>query len=259
MPFRQIGELRVFEFSSLNHPRLTHGIFTRLGGISPAPWQSLNLGSTVGDSPEHVRGNRARLLRAVDRPEQSLHEVWQTHSSDVVVVTEPRGGAPLVQADAMITRSRNVTLLMRFADCVPILLFDPEVPAVGLAHAGWLGTVRKTAAQAVQAMATHLGSRPRAIRAALGPAIGVDHYAIGADVEQQFRLAFGAETDRHLARHNGSLHLDLLSANRALLEAEGVEDIEVAGLCTACNLSDWFSHRGEAGRTGRFGAIVALR
>lgn len=259
MPFRQLGELRFLEFGSLSSPQLTHGIFTRIGGLSPAPWQSLNLGSTVGDSTENVRGNRARLLRAVDRPERSLHEVWQTHSSDVVVVTEPRGGAPLVQADAMITCSRNVTLLMRFADCVPILLFDPEIPAVGLAHAGWLGTVRKTAGQAVQAMAAHWGCRPGAIRAALGPAIGVDHYAIGADVEQQFRSVFGAETDRHLTRHNGALHLDLLSANRALLEAEGVEEIEVAGLCTACNLADWYSHRAEAGRTGRFGAIVALR
>ncbi len=259
MPFRQSGELRSLEFDSLSNPRLIHGVFTRLGGLSPAPWHSLNLGSTVGDSPENVQGNRARLLRAIDRPEASLHEVWQTHSSDVVVVTEPRGAAPLVQADAMITRSRQVTLLMRFADCVPILLFDPEVPAVGLAHAGWLGTVRKTAAHAVQAMATHLGSRPGALRAALGPAIGADHYVIGADVELQFRAAFGAESDRHLTRHNGSLRLDLLSANRALLEAEGVEQIEDAGLCTACNLSDWFSHRGEAGRTGRFGAVVALR
>jgi hypothetical protein len=119
--------------------------------------------------------------------------------------------------------------------------------------------VRKTAGQAVQAMAAHWGCRPGAIRAALGPAIGVDHYAIGTDVEQQFRQAFGAGSDRHLTRLNGSLHLDLLSANRALLEAEGVEEIEVAGLCTACNLPDWFSHRAEAGRTGRFGAIVALR
>jgi len=259
MPFRQTGELRYLEFDSLSTPALVHGVFTRQGGLSPTPWRSLNLGSTVGDAPENVQGNRAQVLQSLARPESSLHEVWQTHSSDVVVVSEPRGGAPLVQADAMITRSRQVTLLMRFADCVPILLFDPELPAVGLAHAGWLGTVRKTAAHAVRAMATELGSRPGALRAALGPAIGPDHYVIGPDVEEQFRQAFGPESERHLTRRNGNIHLDLLSANRALLEAEGVEAIEDAGLCTACNLSDWFSHRGESGRTWRFGAVIALR
>lgn len=259
MPFRQAGELRILEFDSLSTPRLIHGIFTRQGGLSPAPWDSLNLGSSVGDSPENVRENRARLLRAIHRPEESLHEVWQTHSSEVVVVTEPRRGEPLVQADAMITCSPRVTLLMRFADCMPILLFDPEIPAVGIAHAGWLGTVRMTAAHAVRAMVAHLGSRPAMIRAALGPAIGVDHYVIGPDVEQQFRQAFGGESDRHMTRRNGRLHLDLLSANQALLEAEGVREFEAAGVCTACNLSDWYSHRGEAGHTGRFGAVIALR
>ena len=259
MPFRQDGELRILEFDCLRNPRLTHAVFTRRGGLSPAPWASLNLGSTVGDSLENVRANRARVMGALGRSEESLYEVWQTHSNEVLVVAEPRGSAPLIQADAMITRSSQVTLLMRFADCVPILLFDPEVPAVGIAHAGWLGTVRQTAAHAVRAMASHLGSWPASIRAALGPAIGVDHYAIGPDVEQQLRRSFGVDCERHLTRRDGNLHLDLLSANRALLEAEGVREIEDARICTACNPADWFSHRGEGGTTGRFGAAIALR
>jgi hypothetical protein len=259
MPFRQDGELRILEFDSLRNPRMTHAVFTRHGGMSPAPWASLNLGSTVGDSLENVRANRARVMNALDRSEESLHEVWQTHSNEVLVVAAPRGSAPLIQADAMITRSAQVTLLMRFADCVPVLLFDPEVPAVGIAHAGWLGTVRQTAAHTVRAMVAHLGSRPASIRAALGPAIGVDHYAIGPDVEQQFRQAVGGDAERHLMHRDGRLHLDLLSANRALLEAEGLREIEEARICTACNPVDWFSHRGEEGRTGRFGAAIALR
>lgn len=259
MPFRQVGDLRYLEFDILRFPRLAHGVFTRLGGSSPAPWDSLNLGSTVGDALENVQANRGLILRTIGRAEDSLHEVWQTHSNQVVLVGAPRAGAPLVQADAMITSSPHVTLLMRFADCIPILLYDPVRHAAGIAHAGWLGTVRKTALETVRAMAAQFGSRPREIRAALGPAIGVDHFPIGAEVEQQFQEAFGAESARHLKPYNGAIHLDLGSANRWLLESEGVVDIEESGLCTACHLSDWYSHRGEAGRTGRFGALIGLR
>ncbi len=259
MPFRQAGALRILEFDLLNSPRLTHGVFTRQGGNSPVPWNSLNLGSTVGDDLRHVRANRKLALDSVGRSEESLYEVWQTHSNRVVVVTAPRGAASLIQADAMITRSPDVTLVMRFADCVPILLFDPVRVATGIAHAGWLGTVRKTAAEAVRAMATAFGCRPGDILAALGPAIGVDHYEIGTDVEAQFQDSFGSDSALHLKPYNGAVHLDLRSANRALLESEGVREIEASGLCTACHTEDWYSHRGEAGRTGRFGAVIALR
>jgi len=258
MPFRQVGDLRLFALESLDLPGVLHAAFTRRGGVSPSPWASLNLGGTVGDDRPRVLENKRRLLQAVDRPLDSLFEVWQVHSADVVQADEPRGQADLRQADAIITSNPDVTLLMRFADCVPVFLVDPRKRAVGLVHAGWLGTVRKTVAKAVRALEQAFGSDPADLKAGIGPSIGPDHYPVGDDVVQAVREAFGAEADEFLELRDGAAHFDLWGANRRLLEGVGVTSIEVAGVCTACHPDDWYSHRGEAGRTGRFGGLLAL-
>jgi len=237
---------------------IVHGIFTRLGGISPTPWKSLNIGGTVGDAPSRVQENRRRLFAALGRSPESLYDVWQVHSARYVVAQGPHDGAPLVRADILLTRQPSVTLLMRFADCVPILLFDPRKHAAGLAHAGWLGTVRKTAAAAVRAMRKEFGSSPDDLIACLGPSIGPDHYEIGTDVLEAFEGSFGPQAEDCVIRRGERVFLDLWRASRLLLEAEGVRQIEVAGICTACAVEDWYSHRAENGRTGRFGALIAL-
>jgi purine-nucleoside/S-methyl-5'-thioadenosine phosphorylase / adenosine deaminase len=258
MPFAEIGELRLFAFESLNRPGLKHAVFTRRGGVSPSPWASLNLGGTVGDDRSRVLENQRRALEAAGRKEEGLHEVWQVHSADVVHAHAPRGQQALIQADAMITSNPQVTLLMRFADCVPIFLYDPARQAIGLVHAGWLGTARRIVAQTVRAMRDAFGSRPADLLAGLGPSIGPDHYVIGDDVVQAVRQELGPQSDEVLTVRASQACLDLWLANRRLLESEGVGSIEVAGLCTACHLDDWYSHRAEGGKTGRFGALMAL-
>jgi YfiH family protein len=258
MPFRQAGDLRLYTFESLNRPGLMHAVFTRRGGVSPSPWSSLNLGGTVGDQVPRVLENKRRLLESVGRSADSLHEVWQVHSADVVDAREPRGQAALRQADAMMTSNPRVTLLMRFADCVPVLLYDPRKQVIGLVHAGWLGTVRKAGVHAVRALQRSYGSDPADLTAALGPSIGPDHYAVGEDVVAAVREALGPSAEEVLSVQDGRVHLDLWLANRRLLEVEGVASIEEAGLCSACHPEDWYSHRGEAGKTGRFGALMAL-
>jgi YfiH family protein len=129
---------------------------------------------------------------------------------------------------------------------------------VGVAHAGWMGTLRDVAAATVQAMQKEYGSNPADILAGIGPSIGPDHYEVGADVILQVMQKFGDDSDQVLQSHHGHIHFDLWRANRMLLERAGVGRIEVAGLCTACNTRDWFSHRAEKGRTGRFGALISL-
>jgi polyphenol oxidase len=258
MPFRHASDLRLFFFETLNLPGLKHAVFTRRGGVSPSPWSSLNLGGTVGDEIPRVLENKRRVLDTFGRTAESLHEVWQVHSADVVDAREPRGQAALRQADAMITSNPNVTLLMRFADCVPVLLYDPGRQVIGLVHAGWLGTVRKAVVHAVQALWASYGSHPADLLAALGPSIGPDHYAVGEDVLGAVREALGPSAEEAMTVRQGRVHLDLWLANRRLLEGEGVSSIEEAGLCTACHPQDWYSHRGEGGKTGRFGALMAL-
>jgi YfiH family protein len=179
---------------------------------------------------------------------------------DVAFADAPR---PLdmahTQADIILTDKPGVTLMMRFADCVPILLYDPVCKVVGIAHAGWMGTVRGTASAAVEAMHGRFGSDPTDIQAAIGPSIGPDHYEIGPDVILQVRKAFGPETEELLVTQANSTFFNLWAANRKTLEKAGVRKIETAGICTACHTEDWFSHRAERGRTGRFGAMIALK
>ncbi len=254
----QIESLVYYQFKSLLQQDLIHGVFTRHGGVSPDPWHSLNLGGTVGDAPDKVAENHQRLFSALDRPASSVFDVWQVHSANVVVADGPRNDRPHTKGDIILTDDPGVTLLMRFADCVPILLYDPHRRAIGIAHAGWLGTVRRAAEFAVQAMVETFQSNPADIMAGLGPSIGPDHYTVGAEVVEQIEASFGRDASRHLERRNGKTYLDLWSANRALLQEQGVIQIEVAQICTACHINDWYSHRSEGGKTGRFGAAIAV-
>jgi YfiH family protein len=148
--------------------------------------------------------------------------------------------------------------MMRFADCVPILLHDPERKVVGIAHAGWMGTVKGTVRFAVEALQQRFGSKLKDIRAGIGPSIGPDHYEVGPEVVEQVRQAFQGDASKLLSKGTGRMKFDLWTANRLLLEKAGVDQVEMAELCTACHTKDWYSHRAEKGRTGRFGAIIAL-
>lgn len=256
MPFRQVADLRLFQFESLDS--LQHAIFTRQGGVSPEPWRSLNFGATVGDQLDRVRTNKRRAFEAMSRPMDSSFDVWQVHSAEVVHANRPRGSSEPLKADGIVSNAPELTLVMRFADCVPLLLYDPVTQSVGLAHAGWLGTVRKIAERLVGSMQQRFGANPADMLAGIGPSIGPDHYPVGPEVVEQAQAAWGPEAERHLEAINGATHFDLWSANRAQLQGCGVRSIELSGICTACHLDDWYSHRGEAGRTGRFGAIVSL-
>src|SRR5262249_41366423 len=152
----------------------------RQGGLSPAPWNSLNFGGNVGDERERVLANRQRAFRAVGRDPHSMFDLWQVHSADVVVATTPvLSSPPEFKGDSLLTDQPNITLFMRFADCTPILLHDPVKGVIGIVHAGWQGTVKKIVRETIKAMQTAYQSNPADILAAIGPAIGPDHYEIG--------------------------------------------------------------------------------
>jgi hypothetical protein len=256
MPFQHQDNLRFFQFNSL---QARHAIFTRHGGLSPEPWSSLNVGGTVGDDLTRVRTNRNLSLKVLGCLPDSVFDVWQVHGADVVHAIAPRPDSESVrQADIILTDKPDLTLYMRFADCVPLLFHDPRKGVVGVAHAGWVGTLRDVATVTVNAMKKQYQSNPGDIIAGIGPSIGPDHYEVGADVILQVMHKFGDESDTLLKSHNGKIHFDLWKTNRILLERAGVGNIEVAEVCTACHTDDWFSHRAEKGRTGRFGALITL-
>lgn len=217
------------------------------------------MGGAVGDEMERVRKNRLLSFEALDCNPDSIFDVWLVHSADVIHADAPRDtNAPYQKADIILTDKPEITLFMRFADCVPIMVHDPVKKVVGVSHAGWMGTVRDVAGATIKAMQEKYGSVPSDIIACIGPSIGPDHYEVGEDVISQARQTFGKDSDLVLHSYNTSTHFDLWKANELLLERAGVRQIENSKICTACHTEDWFSHRAEKGKTGRFGALISL-
>ncbi len=237
-----------------------HGIFTRLGGASVAPWTGLNLGGNVGDDPLTVRHNHEQMYAALEVEDDRACTVWQVHSADVVLVNGPvRGRRWLALADGMVTDRPDTPLVMRYADCTPLLFYDAIQSVIGIAHAGWRGTVQGVGANVVETMVTAYGCEPANIQAGIGPSIGPNRYQVGEEVVAAVQNYF--ETLAGLIcrdPEDGTAYFDLWAANRLDLERAGVEQIEVAGLCTASHIDEFYSHRAEKGRTGRFGAVITL-
>ncbi len=254
------GALRYFSFESFPDKELQQGIFMRHGGVSPTPWVSLNTATTVGDSRDNIIENRRRIFSVLGRPVESIFDVWQVHGSQVICTEQPRPlDSPHQRADAIITDCPEITLFMRFADCVPIFLFDPVHKVVAIVHAGWKGTVDKIVSKSVAAMQARYHTQSADILAGIGPSIGPDHYEIGTDVARQVEAAFGQDAPEVLSRDEGRTKFNLWQANLINLRNSGVKEIELARICTACQTGDWYSHRAEHGKTGRFGAVLAIK
>jgi len=251
--------LKYIQFTNLISVGIEHAIFTRLGGVSQAPFSSLNLGGTVGDDPEFVLENHKRVFAAFGRSFKQRYDVWQVHGTDIERANSPRPqNTSHVKADGILTDKPDLTLLMRFADCVPILLADPIKRVVGVVHAGWRGTVNKICAAAVSAMQNWYGCKSENVLAGIGPSICQDCFEVGEDVYGQFRNEFDQSSELILKQQEGKKYINLIRANQITLEQNGVRNIECANICTAHNPDDWYSHRAENGKTGRFAVVIGL-
>ena len=239
---------------------LAHGVFTRLGGVSIAPFDSLNVGGTVGDDPAAVQTNVQRIFGALNLDADTACTVWQVHSADVVIADERAPGRRwLARADGMVTDKVGLPLTMRFADCVPILFHDPVKQVIGVAHAGWRGTVGEVTRRTVETMQAAYGCDPADVQAAIGPSIGPDHYQVGSEVIEAAQQTFGTTEGIIHQADDGTSYFDLWEANRLALLRAGVRQIEIAGMSTADHTDEFYSHRAEHGKTGRFCAVIALK
>jgi YfiH family protein len=245
--------LELYRFDNLSRvPGVVHAVTTRAGGVSEGRCESLNVSYSVGDAPENVDENLRRVASFVGASRDDLFSAYQVHGREVTLVEDEADVPGRPRCDVLITRSTSKTLMLRYADCTPVLLADTRRPAIGVVHAGWRGSAVRAAQAAVSAMTEAFGSDPADLVAGIGPAIGPCCYTVGSDVV----MAFG---DRPELFSDG--RLDLWEANRqALLEA-GVppEHVEVAGVCTQCQAERFFSHRANQGKpAGRFAAVIRL-
>lgn len=263
----QLDQVPFFQFESFaDNGRLRHAIFTRLGGTSLVPYDTLNLSISVPDDRANVFANRARAYGTHGRTNGTLVHAHLTHGAAVARVTQGLNGQYVGPVDGLITNQSGCGLTMNYADCTPVMIYDPENQAIALGHAGWKGVVADLPGALVRAMSQHFGSRPELVKAGIGPCIGPCCYEVSEPVLSEVRQHFsdaesllllpGPHDQKAIAGNRR--YFDLPEANRRRLEEAGVEQIEIANLCTACHTELFFSHRAEGGRTGRFGAIMLL-
>ena len=245
-----------------------HGFSTRLGGVSPAPWDSLDLGANRGDSRENVAENFRRFCGALGTDPAAIIKNKQVHSCRVRPVTRADAVADpadpgLVQADGLVTDEPGACLTVFSGDCIPILLYDPVRRCIGAAHAGWRGASAGIAARTVEAMTEHFGSDPARILAAIGPGISPCCFETHADVPAAFRAQMGEAAEafiQTLPGGEGKFRVDLKGANGRWLEQAGVkpEHISICAACTACDLDTFWSHRIQGQARGSMAAMIQL-
>ncbi|MBX6395145.1 MAG: peptidoglycan editing factor PgeF [Alicyclobacillaceae bacterium] len=247
--------------------RVRARFFSRLGGISRPPFESLNFGWTVGDRREDVRTNRERAAASFGLGPDRWVFTRQVHGNRVVEVTADHAGRGMWgpedavdDADGLVTREPGLVLAVLAADCVPVLLFAPDIGAVGAVHAGWRGTALRVAAEAVRKLAAW-GADPGWMQAAIGPSIGPCCYEVDDRVHDTFREMWGEiSSGLFVPTRPGHYVLDLWQANREVLRRSGVreERMTFLNVCTSCQSGLCYSHRRDAGVTGRMAAAVAL-
>ena len=264
---RKQGPLDVLAWPSLDALDLDAVVTTRHGGASTGSYASLNLALHVGDEPDAVLENRRRVAAALGADLGDFVFCDQSHGNHVATVTAADRGRgtlrradSLVQTDAVVTRDPGTVLVVLVADCVPIIMVDPEAQVLGCVHAGWRGTVAGVTGAALHAMRS-LGARPERMLAAIGPAVAADRYQVGPDVAAAAGRYFSGHLDGIIHPSGpGQWLFDLPAANRRMLREAGVPDRQImdSGLATGQRDGLFFSDR-EQRPCGRFAAIARLR
>ena len=241
---------------------IRHGFMTRHGGVSDGIYASLNCGIGSNDQPDKVRENRARALKLAGLPEGSLFTAYQIHSPDVLVVDGPWPGDDRPRVDAMVTKTKGISLGVLSADCVPVLFADPDAGIIGAAHAGWRGAVTGVLQATVKAM-VDLGAKVERVRAAVGPCIGGASYEVGAE----FPAPFLAQDPAHAkffrpGARDGHQMFDIEGYVTARLKQLKLAEVEAAHRDTCGERETFFSYRRSTLRKepdyGRHVSVIGL-
>lgn len=239
-----------------------HAFSTRIGGVSPEPFDSLNLGNPNGcaiqDTREHIRENYRRLQRAAGCGERQRLWLHQVHGGRVVHVTRGAGHDNDTKADALVSDDVDRVLSVRVADCVPVLLSSEDGRVVAAVHAGWRGVVAGVVNEAMKQLTAISALPADRVAAAIGPSIGFDAFEVGPEVLEEFDRVFGEPAPMR-RRTDGKGHVDLREAVRRQLLAAGVREnrIDTTDRCTFRDVDEFYSHRRDNGVSGRMAAIIS--
>jgi len=230
--------------------RILCAMSTRHGGVSAGLF-GMNLSFSVGDDPAAVEENRRRFFAAAGVPPDRVVFQRQVHDVTVRPVTAP---GTCDATDGVCTATPGICLCVTIADCVPVFLYDPGIPAVGVVHAGWRGTVAEIARKGVATMAGEYHADPSRMRAYIGPSAGVCCYAVGAEVWSRLPASC-------VVIEGNDRKADLKNANREQLLASGIppENIHTDPACTICGTGLYHSHRRDGAASGRMMGLIGIR
>ena len=254
------------ESGQLHRAGLCHGVTGRTGGVSPAPYHSLNLALHVGDSVSCVLENRRRLCAHLGCRLDVLTTPQQTHEDHVIAVGDSeigRGAGSYHDAfphtDALMTSRPGVLLLICIADCVPVLLHDPEAEVIAAVHCGWKSSVQDILGAAVEKMCA-LGANPENIHAAIGASIGKCCFETDRDVADAFFALLDPAMDERIEQRGDKFHIDLKEINRLWLLRAGIDPsrVDVHPDCTKCHPERYWSHRAMGEKRGGMAAMICL-
>ncbi|MDF2877947.1 MAG: pgeF [Clostridia bacterium] len=246
--------------------QLIHCFTTRLGGVSTQSLSSLNLGFNRGDTKDNVLQNYQRVCEVLCVPYESLVLSKQVHDTNIIKVTSQDRGNGICYTnkwdsiDGMYTTEKKITLVTHYADCVPLFFYAPKHAMIGMAHAGWRGTVNEIAKKFIEIWVNTEHIPVEAIEVAIGPSIGACCFETDEEVASIFIKQFGNQPFITYKEATKKYHIDLWACNQHVLIDAGVkvQNIVTAGLCTSCHENLFFSHRKSNGKRGTLGAFMAL-
>ena len=259
--WRERDGVKVLVCKPLEDAGLVNAFSTRLGGVSDFPKRSLNLAGFDEDSAENIHENRRRFLNAIGG-EFKLATAWQVHGDGIKIVKDMIDVENSEErCDGLITRMSGVLVGAKTADCVPVLIGDPEKMAFAAVHAGWRGTASSIVVRAIEKMQSEFGCEPKDMLAAIGPAAGCDNYEIGSEVIEAFSEKFEGSEKYFKETREGHALVDLQLANKDQLLSCAVplNAIYTAPYCTMERPDLFFSYRLEKlnyGKTGRLLSVI---
>lgn len=245
-----------------------HAFSTKLGGVSSNEFSSMNLSFNRGDSEENVIENYHRLCEAIGVGFDTLVASSQDHHTNIRVVGQKDRGVgiwkkqDMQSVDGLVTNEKGVTLVTYYADCTPIYFLDPEKKVIGLAHAGWRGTVGQICSNMIEKMITEYGCNTKNIICVIGPAIGPCCYEVDEPVYGEFAMLSHLDPEKFTSpKGDNKYMIDLWETNKRILLDAGVREknIVISGVCTKCNSDILFSHRATNGKRGGMVAIMSLQ
>lgn len=253
MPVTDIAPLCRIPAIFTHFGELTAAESTRHGGISEAPFRSLNLGINTADDPACVDENRRRFFSTIGAAEAGFASSHQVHGTEVLCVDQ---AGRYTSYDALVTSRPGLLIGVTVADCVPILIYDAQKRVVAAAHAGWRGTAGHIVSRTLETMQREFGTQARHCYAYVGTCIDESSFEVGPEVADLF-----AEDHKQLHVSSQQVCVNLKAANRKLLTDFGIPapQIEVSPFSTVLHNSDYFSYRAEKGQTGRMLAVIGLK